>query len=81
MIAVNYSKVRNSLKDYCDKAIEGENVIITRKDNQNVILMSLDQYNDLQRQLRNAQYIEMINTSLSELNENKVIVKESDFVE
>lgn len=32
MLAVNYSTIRNNLKDYCDKATdECETVIVTRK--------------------------------------------------
>lgn len=32
MLAVNYSTIRNNLKDYCDKATDSqETVIVTRK--------------------------------------------------
>jgi len=48
MLAVNYSTIRNKLKDYCDKATdEGETVIVTRKNEKNVVLMSLEQYNQM----------------------------------
>jgi len=50
MLAVNYSTIRNKLKDYCDKATdEGETVIVTRKNEKNVVLMSLEQYNQMQK--------------------------------
>jgi len=40
MIATNYSEVRNNLKAYCDKATKDyETIIITRKNNENVVLM------------------------------------------
>ena len=48
MLAVNYSTVRNKLKYYCDKVTdENETVVVTRKDDKNVLLISLEQYNAL----------------------------------
>lgn len=48
MLAVNYSTIRNNLKNYCDKVTDDcETVIITRKDEKNVVLMGLDEYNNL----------------------------------
>ncbi|MDD6208196.1 MAG: type II toxin-antitoxin system Phd/YefM family antitoxin, partial [Clostridiales bacterium] len=46
MLAVNYSTIRNNLKDYCDKATDlHETVIVTRKDEKNVVIISLEKYN------------------------------------
>lgn len=48
MLAVNYSELRKNLKDYCDKAVDNvETVLVTRKDHRNVVMISLDQYNNL----------------------------------
>ena len=42
MLAVNYSTIRNNFKNYCDKVTDDcETVIITRKDENNVVLMGL----------------------------------------
>lgn len=58
MIAVNYSTIRNHLKEYCDKATDnGETVIVTRKSEKNVVLMSLEQYNAIMKAQRNAEYL------------------------
>lgn len=52
MIATNYSEVRNNLKTYCDKATKDyETIIITRKNNENVVLMSEEKYNNLMENL------------------------------
>ena len=54
MLAVNYSTIRSKLKEYCDKATdEMETVIITRKNEKNVVLMSLEQYNQMMKALIN----------------------------
>ena len=48
MLAVNYTTYRNHLKDYCDQACdEAETVIITRKNERNVVMMGLDTYSNL----------------------------------
>ena len=48
MLAVNYTAMRNKLKDILDKVSDdSETVIITRKEEKNVVLMSLEHYNNL----------------------------------
>ena len=54
MIAANYSTVRENLKSYCDKVNkENEIVIITRKDNKNVVLISQNEYNNMLENTKN----------------------------
>ncbi len=76
MLAVNYSTIRKNLKDYCDKATdENETVIVTRKDEKNVVLMSLEQYNSVMKALRNTEYLEKIDKSMQQIKEGKIVVK------
>ena len=76
MLAVNYSTIRSKLKDYCDKATdENETVIVTRKDEKNVVIMSLDKYNEIMRTARNAEYLDMIDRSIEQIRQGKVVVK------
>jgi antitoxin YefM len=68
MLAVNYSTIRNRLKDYCDKVTdEHETVIVTRKDEKNVVLLSLEEYNSVMRAAKNAAYLDMIDRSMEQL--------------
>ena len=68
MLAVNYSTIRNNLKDYCDRATDyNETVIVTRKNEKNVVLMSLDSYNRLERAARNSEYLAMIDRGIDQL--------------
>lgn len=72
MLAVNYSTIRNNLKDYCDKATDyNETVIITRKDEKNVVLMSLEQYNQIMKAARNAEYLAMIDRGINQISSGK----------
>lgn len=82
MLAVNYSTIRSKLKDYCDKATDNnEVVIVTRKDEKNVVLMSLEQYNAVMKALKNAEYLEMIDKSMKQYEEGKVVVKTMEELE
>lgn len=68
MLAVNYSTIRNNLKDYCDKATDCyETVIVTRKNEKNVVIISLEKYNQLEKAARNAEYLSMIDRSIAQL--------------
>lgn len=72
MLAVNYSTVRNHLKDYCDKATDlHETVIVTRKNEKNVVILSLEKYNQLEKMARNAEYLAMIDRGIAQLEAGK----------
>lgn len=52
MIVRNYSNVRNNFKKYCDKVNDDcETVIITRKNDKNIVLISEKEYNNLMENL------------------------------
>lgn len=68
MLAVNYSTIRKDLNSYCDKAAdEHETVIVTRKNEKNIVIMSLEQYNQLMKAARNAEYLSMIDRGLAQV--------------
>ena len=48
MIALNYSKFRENMKSYLDMVTENyEALIITRKENKNIVILSEETYNNL----------------------------------
>lgn len=48
MLAVNYSTLREQLKGYMDEVTDNyETVIVTRKNNKNVVMLSEEAYNNL----------------------------------
>ena len=48
MNAVNYTDLRRNLKSYMDKVYEErEPLIVTRKSSENIVLISLEEYNSL----------------------------------
>ena len=68
MLAVNYSTLRNNLKNYCDEASDNnQTVIITRKNEKNIVIMSLDNYNQLMKNIRNAEYLAKLDRSMEQI--------------
>lgn len=48
MFAINYTELRNNLKECMDKVIDDyETLIITRKKNRNVVMISEEMYNNM----------------------------------
>jgi antitoxin YefM len=77
MLAVNYSTIRNRLKDYCDKVTdEHETVIVTRKDEKNVVIISLEEYNLLIKAAKNAAYLDMLDRSMEQIARGEGKVRE-----
>ena len=48
MLAVNYTNLRDNMKSYMDQVTDDyETMIVTRKNNKNVVMMSEEAYNNL----------------------------------
>ena len=52
MLAVNYTNLRENMKLYMDRVNDDyETLVVTRKDNRNVVMMSEESYNNLMENL------------------------------
>lgn len=48
MLAVNYTNLRDNMKAYMDRVTDDyETMIVTRKDNKNIVMLSEESYNNL----------------------------------
>lgn len=81
MIAVKPVNIRAKLKEYMDIAFNGEPVIVSRKQNRNVVIVSEREYNELQKAKRNAEYLEKLDRSFSQLERGEVVVKSIEELE
>lgn len=82
MLAVNYSTIRENLKTYCDKVTDDkETVIVTRKGEKNVVIISLEEWNELQKALHNAEYLARIDRSIADIKAGRGIVKTMEELE
>ena len=82
MIAVNFSTARSRLKEFCDRATdEDETVIVTRKAEKNVVIISAERYNELEKAERNAAYLQKLERGLAQVRAGQGIVKTMDELE
>ena len=56
MIATKQMDLRANIKKYFDLAFNGETIVVSRKENKNVVVISEQEYNELQRAKRNAEF-------------------------
>lgn len=76
MLAVNYTTLRDNMKSYMDKVTDDyETMIVTRKNNKNVVMMSEESYNNLMENIhvmRNKANYDWLMESKSQLEKGKI---------
>ncbi len=76
MIAVNYTTLRENMKSCMDKVTDDyETLIVTRKDNKNVVMISEEAYNNLMENI----YVVGNRANYDWLMESKVQLEQGDF--
>ena len=75
MLAVKSMDVRDNFKSLCDKVFHGETLIISRPKNENVVMVSEAEYNKMMKAKRNADYLAMLDKSISEAEAGGFITK------
>ena len=73
MIATKQMDVRANIKKYFDLAFDGEPVIVSRKENRNVVIISEAEYNELVKAKRNEDYLVKLDESFKQFEEGKTI--------
>ena len=81
MIAVKPTQMRDNFKNLCDRVVNGETIIVSRPNNENVVVMSEEEYNVMQKAARNAAYMHKIDRSLQQLADGKTVTKTMDDLE
>lgn len=80
MLAINYSALRNSMKKYFDIITDSiETVVVTRKNGNNIVMMSEDTYNNLIENsylTQNKKNYDWLMESKKQLESGKTIVKD-----
>ena len=78
-LAVNYTDVGDNMKTYLDKVTDYyETMIITRKDNKNVVMLSEESYNNLMENvyiMGNKTNYDWLMESKAQLEKGKVSIK------
>lgn len=75
MLAVKSMDVRGNFKALCDKVFQGETLFISRPKNENVVMVSENEYNEMLKAKKNAEYLAMLDKSIAEAEAGGFIVK------
>ena len=79
MLAVNYTNLRENMKSHMDRVTDDyETLIVTRKDNKNVVMLSEEAYNNLMENayiMGNKANYDWLMESKSQLEKENVSVK------
>lgn len=75
MTVAKQMDIRANIKKFFDIAFNGDVVFVPRKDNKNVYIISQSEYEELQRAKRNAEYLEMLDRSINQVESGDVVVK------
>ena len=75
MLAVKSMDVRDNFKNFCEKVINGETLIISRPKNENVVMLSEAEYNKMMKAKRHADYLAMLDKSMAEAESGGFIPK------
>lgn len=78
MLIAKQIDVRANIKKYFDIAFNGEQVIIPRKENKNVVIISEKEYKVLEKARRNEEYITKLNYSDSQIKNGRTVMKTID---
>ncbi len=81
MTIVKQMELRSNIKKYFDLAFDGEAVIVPRKENKNVVILSEREYKELEKARNNMAYLAMLDESDRQLKEGRVVVKTMEELE
>lgn len=73
MLAVKSMDVRENFKEWCNKVISGETLIVSRPKNENVVIVSEKEYNEMAKAKRNEEYLKKLDHSFAQLEQGKTI--------
>lgn len=75
MLAVKSMDVRENFKEWCNKVIGGETLVVSRPKNENVVIVSEKEYNEMVKAKRNEEYLRKLDRSFTQLEQGEGIHK------
>lgn len=67
--------VRDNFKSLCDKVFNGETLVISRPKNENIVMLSEAEYNEMLKAKKNAEYLTMLDKSMAEAEQGGFVTK------
>lgn len=75
MLAVKSMDVRDNFKEWCNQVINGETLIVSRPKNENIVIVSEKEYNEMQKAKRNAEYLAMLDRGFDDIEKGRGVTK------
>lgn len=75
MIALKTIDIRNDFKRISSLVCAGEKILVSRPKNENLIIMSEKEYNELEKLRKNSEYLLKIDASFEQFCQGKVVTK------
>lgn len=80
-MAIKANELRDNFKNICDLVFNGETVIVSRPHNQNVVVLSEQEFNIREKAFRNSEYLSKIDKSIKQLENGEVVIKTMEELE
>ena len=81
MLAVKSMDLRDNFKSLCDRVFRGETLIVSRPKNENIVMMSEKEYNEIMKAKNNAEYLSMLEKSMNEAKNGGFVMKTMEELE
>lgn len=81
MTIVKQMDIRSHIKKYFDMAFNGETLIIPRKENKNVVILSEKEYKELEKARNNAAYLARLDLADEQIRQGKIVEKTMEELE
>lgn len=75
MIALKTTDIRNDFKKISNLVRTGEKILVSRPHNENLVILSEKEYNELEKTRRNNEYLAKIDRSIEQLSQGRTVVK------
>ena len=81
MKVVRRKDLKANIRQYFDMAFDGEAVVVPRKENRNVVIISEDEYRQLEKARNNLEYLLMLRKSEEQIRSGGVVGKTMEELE
>lgn len=81
MIALKTTDIRNDFKKISRLVLMGEKILVSRPRNENLVILSEREYNELEKIRRNNEYLAKIDRSMEQFSQGRTIVKTMEELE
>ena len=73
--AIRGIDLKNNFKEFCDRAFHGEDLIISRPKNENIVLMSVPKYEEIQKVKNNYEYLMKLARGNEDIEKGNLVIK------